>query len=216
MLFLFNMRVLLLLMCSFFWQTARVSPSSPPTYEVEELANGRMPEDQHYRLSHSGGHRVPQGMNLGRAQKRDDQEEDDFRVQSIDIVTSTLPIIDAAHNFEMFYGAILYNALAPWANSPPQMALVMTLGCLQLSMSIEIYFGPPRGIPWAFVRNFATNMLTMTRMGFAGTYDMYYVSNHGVATPEYGLRVTLRISWPSIGRHLAPSENRRSLPPRPP
>ena len=122
--------------------------------------------------------------------KRDDEQIDRLRVRRIRILTSSVPIASAAYSFEVFYNAILYNALAPWCSSPPQQVLVITMGPVQLTMNVVLDGGFPQGIPWAFVRNFARNMLAMTGLGFTGTYDMYYATETG-----FSVDVRLRILW---------------------
>lgn len=111
--------------------------------------------------------------------KRDDEQSDPLRIRRIEILTSNIPIATAAQSLEMFYNAILYNALAPWCILAPQQILVMTMGPLKLTMEVVLNGGAPQGIPWAFVRNFARNMLAMTALGFTGTYDMYYGTDFG-------------------------------------
>lgn len=155
-------------------------------------------------------HRLSQGSYKGRnvpvrsadaMTKRDDDEDDDLRIRRIEIVAGSIPIATAAHSLEMFYNAILSNALAPWCNQPPQQALVMTMGPLQLTMNVVLNHGVPQGIPWAFVRNFARNMLAMTSMGFAGSYNMYYsrLADHGLHfdpnVVDLGVEVRLSIMW---------------------
>ncbi|KAL9133219.1 MAG: hypothetical protein Q9175_005603 [Cornicularia normoerica] len=131
--------------------------------------------------------------------QRDDEQSDDLRIIRIDIVTGSIPILAAANSLDMFYNAILYNALAPWCSVPPQQTLVITMGHLQLTMNVVFDDGVPRGIPWAFVRNFARNMLGMTAMGFTGTFDMYYATDYGLSfnhdLPNLGVEVRLRIVW---------------------
>lgn len=112
---------------------------------------------------------------------RDDEESDDLRIRTIAIVTGSIPIAAAAQSLEMFYNAILFNALAPWCSQPPQQALVMTMGPLQLTMVVVFNSGVPRGIP--------------------GTYNMYYGTNHGSSvyphphTNNLVVEVRLRILW---------------------
>ena len=121
--------------------------------------------------------------------KRDDEQSDDLRIRRIEILTSSIPIAVAAYSLEMFYNAILHNALAPWCTRPPQQALVMTMGPLQLTMTVVANSGVAQGIPWPFVRNFARNMLAMTALGFTGTYNMFY-SRHSVSTRGFGIPFT--------------------------
>lgn len=132
-----------------------------------------------------------------RFSRRDDVLDDDLVARHIQIVTSTVPIADAVNALQVFYNSILYNALAPWGNMEPQVALRMTMGCLELTMEVvSDRTRTRRGIPWAFVRNFARNMLTMTTMGFTGTYDMYYSTNLGYYfNPDLGVEVHLRVLW---------------------
>lgn len=129
--------------------------------------------------------------------KRDDEQGDPLRIRKIVIVSGSVPIAASAHSFEFFYNSILFQALAPWCFLPPQGALVMTMGPLQLTMTIVYNGGVPQGIPWAFVRNFARNMLAMTARGFTGTYDMYYSTDFGYSPllPGLGVDVQLRILW---------------------
>lgn len=131
--------------------------------------------------------------------KRDDEQSDPLRIRRIDIVGGSVPIAAVAHSLEFFYNAILSHALAPWCFLPPQGALVMTMGPLQLTMNVVYNSGVPQGIPWAFVRNFARNMLVMTARGFTGTYDMYYATDFGNPLihflPNFGVEVHLRILW---------------------
>lgn len=131
--------------------------------------------------------------------RRDDEQGDPLRIRRIVIVTGSVPIAAAAHSFEKFYLAILYNALAPWCSLPPQQGLQMTMGPLQLTMSVVHSYGISQGIPWAFVRNFARNMLAMTALGFTGTFDMYYDTDNGspfyAQFPNFGVDVRLRVLW---------------------
>ena len=132
--------------------------------------------------------------------KRDDEAEDDLSVRHIEILTSTVPIATAASALEFFYNSILYNALAPWSDIEPQLALSVTLGSLQLSISVTFNYGNvPRGIPWAFVRNFARNMIRMTRRGFTGTYNMLFTTVGRDGIPPFGVEVRLRVVWDTTG-----------------
>ena len=129
--------------------------------------------------------------------KRDDNESDDLRVRVVRILTTSVPITTAAHSLEYFYNAILLNALNPWCSQPPQQVLFITMGPLQLSMTILFDGGVRQGIPWDFVRNFARNMRAVTALGFTGTYDMYYARQYGVSLSGPGLvvEVRFRILW---------------------
>lgn len=188
-----------------FFQTALSYPSISEGYErAPRLGYSLVPQDSRFVYSQSKDHETPQGMVVARSSKRNDDEEDDLRIRHISILTTTVPLFAAVHDLDTFYNAILYNALASWINMPPQLALSISFGCLQLKMSVAVNYGPPRGIPWAFVRNFARNMLVMTRGGFAGTYDMYYSSIHGAFRPEFSVEVSLRICWKSVGRNPQP------------
>ena len=53
--------------------------------------------------------------------------------------------------------------------------LVITMGCLQLTLTVVLDSGVPRGIPWAFVRNFARKMRAMTGLGFPRSNDVAIV-----------------------------------------
>ena len=127
--------------------------------------------------------------------KRVDDQVDDLWVRSINILTSSIPSSAAAAQLEEFYYSILCNTLAAWAQQPAQQMLFLNMGRLQLSMSVVMNSGAPQGIPWAFVRNFARNMLMMTRLGFVGTYNMYYMRHSNPSLPNLGVEVRLRILW---------------------
>ena len=131
--------------------------------------------------------------------RRDDEQADALRIRRIVIMTGSVPIAAAAHSLETFYLAILYNALAPWCSIPPQQALQMTMGPLQLTMNVVASEGIAQGVPWAFVRNFARNMLAMTALGFTETFEMYYDTYDGspfnAHFPNFGVDVRLRILW---------------------
>ena len=127
--------------------------------------------------------------------KRDDEQDDDLWVRTIQIISSTIPYRAAAPFLEQFYLSILYNALESWTSQPPQQKLFVTIGRLQLTMQVALDTGVRQGIPWAFVRNFARNMLMMTRLGFVGTYDMFFMRHYNPHSPILIVEVRLRISW---------------------
>lgn len=134
--------------------------------------------------------------------RRDDYLSDALRIKRIIIMTGSIPIVPigaAAHSLERFYGAILFHALAPWCSLPPPQALAINMGPLQLTMNVVYNNGIPQGIPWAFVSNFARNMLAMTALGFTGTYHMYYDTDDesppNPFLPTFGVDVRLRIAW---------------------
>ena len=131
--------------------------------------------------------------------KRNHEPVDDLWIRRINILTSSIPIAPAALCLEAFYNSILNDALAAWSSLPPQAILVMTRGRLQLTMIVVLDSGIPQGIPWAFVRNFAQNMLAMTAMGFTGTYHMYFLRRDvlpfNLHLPNLGVDVRLRILW---------------------
>ena len=132
--------------------------------------------------------------------KREDEQSDDLWIRRISIMTSSVPIAESARFLDMFYNSILYNALSPWCCQPPQQVLMITLGRLQLTMTVVSDNGVQQGIPWSFVRNFARNMLAMTAAGFTGTYDMYYMRGDASIPvnpflPNFGVEVRLRFLW---------------------
>ena len=174
------------------------------------LARGdkRSSPDQSQRLAILPRHPSSQGryesyhVSLGSADamiKRDDELSDDLRIRSIDILTGSVPIAAAAFSLELFYKAILFNALTFWEIMPPQRTLTMNMGPVHLTMDIVLDNGIPQGIPWAFVRNFARNMLAMTALGFTGTYNMLYTTDYGLSShpglPALSVEVRLRIEW---------------------
>ena len=127
--------------------------------------------------------------------KRDDNDDDDLRVRNINILTTVMPVPFAAQYLGYFYNSLLYNALVPWSNVAPQFNLRMTMGPLDLTMRIVFDTNsPPRRIPWAFVRNFARNMLMMTQLGFTGTYVMLYKTSYATDN-NICVEVRLNILW---------------------
>lgn len=195
-----------------FW-TALSSPPKLTNYEItQRLGHSRSPKRSPSVILQSQDHVHWQPMIVASPSKRDDEEEDYLRVRSINILSTTVPIVAATHHLDMFYNSILYNALTLWTSLPPQLTLTMSLGCLQVRMSVVWKHGTPRGIPWAFVRNFARNMLGMTHKGFAGTYDMYYSSIPDGLRPEISVQVSLRVAWTSIGWRPGTQTPSRSIP----
>ena len=148
------------------------------------------------------GHSTSQLLATGLRKRTDIDEDDDLVIKTIEILTSTVPVWEAARSFERFYTTILYNVLAHWANTPLQSRIVVEMGCLQLTMTVAFDHEMPRGIPWTFVTNFARNMLAVTRCGFVGTYNMQYASMFGPFRPEFGVEVRLRVRWEDIGCHI--------------
>lgn len=199
----------LLVICSFLSQLTFTHPSPPTKYEIPTRSEGiQIKHIINVSSSQSQRHGHPQppfDFSIG---KRDDNEEDYLRVRQITIFTSTVPIISATHHLDFFYNTILYNALTTWAEMPAQPILCFSLGCLRLTISVVCNPGPPRGIPWAFVRNLARNMIVMTRAGFAGTYMMHYWPVNGMVggffVPAFCVEVRLEVRWEGIRQRLPP------------
>ena len=166
-------------------QVAAILPQHLPSL-------GRDPESDYVQLKSADG-----------IVKRDNEQDDDLWIRGINLQTSHIPITAAAYSLERFYNAILSNALNAWGSMEPQQSLMMTMGPLQLSMHVVLDSRVTQGIPWAFVRNFARNMLAVTSMGFTGTYDMYFTRFNTFGTlfssplPNLGVHVVFRVSWPT-------------------
>lgn len=126
--------------------------------------------------------------------KRDDEQRNDLWVRRINILTSCIPYTSAAPFLDIFYRTLLFHTLESWHN-PPQPHLTMTMGRLQLTMRVMLDPGAPQRIPWAFVRNFAINMLAMTAMGFTGTYDMFYMTPPNPQLRSLAVEVRLGVLW---------------------
>lgn len=192
-----RLRSALLVACSLLAQFAFAHPSPPTKYKIPTRSGGieiRQVANVPLSQSERHDHLSPIDYSIS---KRDDNEEDFLRVRQINIFTSTFPIISATRFLDFFYNSILYNALTTWAEIPPPPTLTFCLGYLRLTMTVVCNPGPPRGIPWAFVRNFARNMIVMTRVGFAGTYMMHYWPANGVVgglyVPEFCVEVKLEV-----------------------
>ena len=133
--------------------------------------------------------------------KRYYEQDDDLWIRGIILQTCHVPITAAAYSLDRFYNAVLANARDTWGSMEPQQSLMMTMGPLSLSMHIVLDNRVTQGIPWAFVRNFARNMLAVTAMGFTGTYDMYFTrfdtfgSSFSSPLPNLGVHVVFRVSW---------------------
>ncbi|KAM0802147.1 hypothetical protein BDR22DRAFT_887812 [Usnea florida] len=164
-------------------QVAAILPQYPPS-------PGRGPESDYVQLKSADG-----------IVKRDNEQADDLWIRGIILQTLHIPIVAAAYSLEQFYNAILSNALDTWGSMEPQQSLMMTMGPLQLSMHAVLDSGVTQGIPWAFVQNFARNMLAVTGMGFTGTYDMFFTRFNTFGTlfssplPNLGVHVVFRVSW---------------------
>lgn len=127
--------------------------------------------------------------------KRDDEQRDDLWVRRINILTNCIPYTSAAPVLELFYRTLLFHTLESWHTRPPQPHLTLTMGRLQLTMTVVLDLDAPQPIPWAFVRNFAINMMAMTAMGFTGTYDMYYMTPPNPHLRSLAVEVRFGILW---------------------
>lgn len=127
--------------------------------------------------------------------KRNDEQTDDLWVRRINILTNCIPYTSAAPFLALFYHILLFRTLESWHTRPPQPYLTMTMGRLRLTMRVVSDLGAQQRIPWAFVRNFAINMMAMTAMGFTGTYDMYYMTPPNPHLRNLAVEVRLGILW---------------------
>ena len=146
--------------------------------------------------------RIPQSRTTD-IHKRMRDGNDDLIVRHIQVLTAMIPIWDAAQVLEVFYRSIFDHAVVSWADIPLSTHLMINYGCLELTMTVtntDVNF--PRGIPWGFVRDWSWNMLCVTRLGFVGTYRMWYASIFGVLNPSLGIEVCLRINWQRLGCHI--------------
>ena len=171
-------------------------------------STGEMP---HFHISYALGFPTSLGIPVEPKQsqrenikvsERDDNSDDDLRVQGVTILTTTVPIWDAVRVLAVFYGSILDRALSSWATIPEQPVVIINMGCLQLTINVPFAGDSPRAIPWAFVRNFARNMLAMTRRGFTGTYRMWFISAFGLGNAQLDVEVRLSVCWDRLGCHI--------------
>ena len=185
---------------------------SPPTTAATAVQSWSQDIQRHSSLQHLHLSVSPLGMKIqntpeslipGIHKRMENDVDDDLRIGNIQILTATVPVWSAAQVLETFYSSIFENALGPWANIPLPTHLILNYGCLELTMTLTHTDGDiPRGIPWAFVRNWSWNMLCVTRLGFVGTYRMRYASVFGILNPSLGIEVCLSINWERLGCHI--------------
>ena len=92
-----------------------------------------------------------------------------LQIQHVEIHSFTVPVCRAALALSAFYYRILHESVSSWSALPPHETLRITNGFFALClMSLN---GP---VPWTLLAEIAENMLSMTGMGFTGTYDIWY------------------------------------------
>ena len=90
-------------------------------------------------------------------------------IQGASIHSLTIPVFQAAAALSVFYDGIVRECASNWADIPPLPNLCITNHFFVLTLN-----GVGRTIPWSLVAEIAANMLSVTRMGFTGTYDLRY------------------------------------------
>ncbi len=84
---------------------------------------------------------------------------------------SLLPSSVTAPLFAKFYGDVMLHVLSVASDTQPCSSFSLTQGLLML----QFYDPSGEGIPWHIVYSFASNLLTMTNMGFASMYHAVYL-----------------------------------------
>ena len=95
-----------------------------------------------------------------------------LRIQTVRVYSMLLPVVSASSSLMAFYNAIFHECSTHWRNYPPLYHLRITSGYLSLTLRASTH-----PIPWALIAEIADNMLTVTRLGFSGTYDIWYGDN---------------------------------------
>lgn len=104
-----------------------------------------------------------------------------LRIFSSDLI---VPVSVAARELELFYWALLHNAVYVWPDTPPLPNLVLSLGHLQIA-----FFGGGL-VQWDFVADFAARMLVVTQLGYTGTYRMTWANRAFTAGVSVMLSIT--------------------------
>jgi len=97
---------------------------------------------------------------------------------------SVLPSSVTAPIFAKFYGDVMLHVLSVASDTQPSSSFSLSQGLLML----EFYELSGEGIPWHIIYSFASNLLTMTNLGFTSMYHAVYIHH----TMDAKLAVRLR------------------------
>ena len=92
-----------------------------------------------------------------------------LQIHHMEIRSLVSPILHAAASLYAFYFSLYHECVSNWIHITPLYSLRITYGYFSFTMYST---GGP--IPWALVAEVAGNMMMLTRMGFTGTYDIWY------------------------------------------
>lgn len=88
----------------------------------------------------------------------------------VDKYLSLLPVQIAASVLESFYNVVIDNVTQKWIYMQPVNCFTITWENIELEFS-----STTRTIPWSFVLAFAQRLVDVTRRGFVGKYNVYYI-----------------------------------------
>lgn len=107
----------------------------------------------------------------------------DLHIHTMRIHEMFVPIIHGSFFLSEFYMRILQECINRWAFTEPLYDLRIVQGAFE--MTLHSTGGP---IPWYMIQDVASNMHALTILGFAGTYDLFYLSERA-----WGVLVQFRI-----------------------
>ena len=88
-------------------------------------------------------------------------------VGRVDKYLSLIPIQVASQYLQEFYGQVQDRVMEKWISQPPVNEFTIGWGHVQLHLS-----SPTGTIPWNFILAYLQKMVTETRLGFAGNFEV--------------------------------------------
>ena len=108
------------------------------------------------------------------------------RAQNVAII---VPIPITALQLAAFYSKIYDQCVMDWIVNFPENMESFIIRSAGLELSFVVNENSIHGVPWAFVRDFATTMRALTASGFTGCYDLGYWNAAGTFGVYVGLRI---------------------------
>jgi hypothetical protein len=149
--------------------------ASLPGYQTGATLNIDLPRRSVYRTIPQLQRNVTPWLN---------KRTDNFQIHHMKIHQMVIPIRFAANYLCQFYSRVLRDCLTHWVHAQPVPVFSITLGPFE--MTFRSTLGP---VPWSLVSEVAFNMLSVTALGFTGTYDMWYTDIQGVSVVVVAFRI---------------------------
>ncbi|MCJ1452092.1 hypothetical protein MMC28_002433 [Mycoblastus sanguinarius] len=115
-----------------------------------------------------------------------------------------VPIQIAAPLLEQFYQSIATQVNEQWSSHPAMTNIWIKWGALDL-----VFRSPGEPIPWSLVARVAQKMLTATRLGWVGTYELLYLNDQ--ASQSVGVILQMGTQQTGVEAGSLPSIRHRSL-----